>query len=314
MMDLNDVAVFVQVVRCGSFVEASRRQGVPPNTLSRRIQLLESQLGTRLLQRSTRKLSLTSAGESFYDRCSGAVDGLADAGHDLMLGSQEPAGQVRVAAPANFFDFFPMEWLAEFLAVHPRVSVDFVLSDARADLIADRIDVAIRGGVLEDSSFFARKVLDAGTDCLVASPAYMATRGEPGNLRDLTDHDCLVFSHPSGRATWRLAGPDGSDTEVQVAGRFSGNTVQALRKATLAGLGISLLPSTMTRRDLRAGLLVPVLPQFHRQGHGVNLVYPSRRHLSLAVSAFIDLVVEKLHAVEELPSPAASGIARSGIG
>jgi len=302
MLDLNDVATFVQVVRWGSFAEASRRLGVPPNTLSRRVQQLEARLGTRLMQRSTRNLALTSAGQSFHDRCASAVEGLVDAGQELMSGNQEPSGQVRVAAPADFFDFFSMEWLAEFLAAHPRVRVDFVLSDARADLIAERIDLAIRGGPLEDSGFFARKVLDAGLDGLAASPAYLAARGAPGTLQELAEHDCLVFPHPSGRATWRLSGADGAEAEVQVAGRFSGNTVQALRKATLAGLGIALLPSTLTRRDLRAGLLVPVLPQYHRAGHGVNLVYPSRRHLPLAVSAFIDMVIERLSPIEELPS------------
>lgn len=301
MLDLNDVAVFVQVVRCGSFAEAARRLGIPPNTLSRRVQQLEAQLGTRLMQRSTRKLSLTSAGQDFHDRCADAVEGLVDAGQALMSGNEAPSGLVRVAAPADFFDFFPMEWLVDFLAQHPQVRVDFVLSDASADLIADRIDVAIRGGVLEDSSLIARRVLDAGLDGLVASPAYIAARGTPATLQDLATHDCLVFAHPSGRATWQLSAQDGSDAEVQVAGRLSGNTVQVLRKAALAGLGIALLPSTMTRRELRAGLLVPVLPQFTRKGHGVHLVYASRRHLPSAVSAFIELVAARLGDFQDLP-------------
>lgn len=301
MLDLNDVAIFVQVVRCGSFAEAARRLGVPPNTLSRRVQQLEAQLGTRLMQRSTRHLTLTSAGQVFLERCSGAVEGLMDAGEELLAVNQEPSGLVRVAAPADFFDFFAMEWLTEFLAAHPKVRVDFVLSDGRADLIADRIDVALRGGILEDSSLFARKVLDAGNDGLVASPAYVARQGVPDTLQDLADHDCLVFSHPSGKATWRVTGLDGAQAEVQVAGRFSGNTAQALRKAALAGLGIALLPSTLTQRDLRAGLLVPVLPQYHRQGHGVHMVYPSRRYLPLAVSAFMELVISKMGAMQELP-------------
>src|SRR3989344_5769287 len=219
MLDLNDVAIFVQVVRCGSFAEAARRLGVPPNTLSRRVQQLEAQLGTRLMQRSTRHLTLTNAGQVFLERCSGAVEGL----------------------------------------------------------------------------------MDAGNDGLVASPAYVARQGVPDTLQDLADHDCLVFSHPSGKATWRVTGPDGAQAEVQVAGRFSGNTAQALRKAALAGLGIALLPSTLTRRDLRAGLLVPVLPQYHRQGHGVHMVYPSRRYLPLAVSAFMELVISKMGAMQELP-------------
>ena len=300
MLDLNDVATFVQVVRAGSFAEASRRLGVPPNTLSRRVQQLETQLGTRLMQRSTRHLALTHAGQTFHDRCAAAVDGLVDAGQALTSGSQAPSGLVRVAAPADFFDFFPMEWLNEFLVDHPLVKVDFVLSDGRADLIAERIDVALRGGILEDSGFFARKLLDAGNDALVASPTYTAARGTPATLQALAEHDCLAFGHPSGRAVWRLAGPDGGETEVPVAGRFSGNTAQSLRKAALAGLGIALLPSTMTRRDLRAGALVPVLPGHHRKGHGVHLVYPSRRHLPLAVSAFIELLVDKLGDVDEL--------------
>lgn len=306
MLDLNDVAIFVQVVRFGSFAEASRRLGVPPNTLSRRVQQLEAQLGTRLMQRSTRHLTLTGAGQVFLERCGGAVEGLMDAGEELLAVNQEPSGLVRVAAPADFFDFFAMEWLTEFLVAHPKVKVDFVLSDGRADLIADRIDVAFRGGILEDSGLFARRVLDAGNDGLVASPAYVARRGVPATLQDLADHDCLVFSHPSGKATWRVTGPDGAPAEVQVAGRFSGNTAQALRKAALAGLGIALLPSALTQRDLRAGLLVPVLPQYHRLGHGVHMVYPSRRYLPLAVSAFIDLVISKMGSMQELP-PQTSG-------
>ena len=120
MFDLNDVAMFVQVVRCGSFAGAARRLGMPSNTLSRRIQELESHLGTRLMQRSTRKLTLTNAGQAFHERCAGAVDGLVQAGQELMTGSQAPSGMVRVAATADFFEFFPMEWIAEFLAAYPR--------------------------------------------------------------------------------------------------------------------------------------------------------------------------------------------------
>jgi DNA-binding transcriptional LysR family regulator len=301
MFDLNDVAIFVQVVRLASFAEAGRRLGLPPNTVSRRIQHLEEQLGTRLMQRSTRKLTLTSAGRAFHERCAGAVDGLLEAGQELMTGSQEPSGLLRVAAPADFFDFFPMEWVAEFLAAHPRVRLDFVLSDATADLIADRIDVAFRGGSLPDSGYVGRQLLGPRTDGMVASPGYIAARGTPGALQDLTNHDCVTAAHPSGRTTWRLVGPDGIEEEVQVGGRFSGNTAQALRKATLAGLGVALLPPAMARTDVQAGRLVPVLPQYQRTGQGLSVLYPSRRHLPLAVSAFMRLVMAKLGADEALP-------------
>ncbi|WP_454827943.1 LysR family transcriptional regulator [Pseudoxanthomonas wuyuanensis] len=296
MLDLNDIALFVQVVRNGSFAEAARQLGVPPNTLSRRIQQLEAQLGTRLLQRSTRKLTLTHAGLAFHERCAAAVEGLTEAGQELMTGSQEPSGLVRVAAPADFFDFFQMEWVAEFLAARPRVRLDFVLSDAKADLIAERIDVAFRGGPLQDSGYVGRQLLAASSDCMVSSPTYLAARGAPGALQDLANHDCVAFSHASGYATWRLLNHDGIGEEVQVAARFSGNTAQALRRAAVAGLGIALLPHAIVRQDLQTGLLVPVLPQYQRKGYGMHVLYPSRRHLPLAVSAFIDLVAEKLNA------------------
>lgn len=298
MLDLNDIALFVQVVRCGSFAEAARRLGLPSNTVSRRVQQLEAQLGTRLLQRSTRKLTLTSAGQAFHERCAGAVDGLVEAGQEVLTGAGEPAGLVRVAMPADFFDFFLVEWVADFLAAHPRVRLDFVLSDAKADLIAERIDVAFRGGDVGDVGYIGRQLLPPRGDGLMASPAYLAARGVPGTPADLAGHDCVTVGHPSGRTPWRLTGPDGLAHEVLVTGRFNANTAQALRKAAVAGLGIVLLPSNMTRRDVRDGLLVPVLPGYQRMGQGLTVLYPSRRHLPPAVSAFIALMTEKLADLE----------------
>lgn len=294
MLDLNDVALFVQVVRSGSFAGAARQLGMPSNTLSRRVQQLEVQLGTRLLQRSTRKLTLTQSGQVFHEQCLGAVQSLIDAGEQLTTGTQEPNGTVRIAAMADFFDYFPMEWVADFLAEHPRVHLDFVLSDARADLIADRIDIAFRGGTLHDSSYVGRQLIGAGNEGLVVSPSYVSKRGLPTTLEDLIQHDCVSFGHPSGIATWRLNGPSGIEENVQITSRFSGNTAQALRKATLAGLGIALLPAAMINGDLQAGRLVAVLPQYHRTGYGLHVLYPSRQHLPLAVTAFIELVMNKL--------------------
>ncbi|MDW3683662.1 LysR family transcriptional regulator [Cupriavidus sp. CV2] len=309
MVDLNDIALFVQVVRYGSFAEAARRLGLPANTVSRRIQQLEAQLDTRLMQRSTRKLTLTNAGQVFHERCAGAVDGLVEASQALASGGQAPSGPVRVAAPADFFEFFPMAWIAEFLAAYPQVRLDFVLSDARADLIAEQIDIAFRGGQLPDSGYIGRQLLGERSDGLVASPAYLAARGAPGSLQDLANHDCVTAGHVSGHASWRLVGPDGTEEEVQVSGRFSGNTAQALRKAALAGLGIALLPPSMATLDVQAGLLVPVLPAYQQTSHGLSVLYPSRRHLPIAVSAFIEWMKEKLEVLETLePTPSNSGI------
>ena len=297
MIDLNDIAMFVQVVHCGSFAEAARRLGMPPNTVSRRIQQLETRLGTRLLQRSTRKLTLTSAGQGFHERCVGAVDDLLEAEQDLITGSSEPSGRVRVAAPADFFDFFEMAWVSEFLTAYPRVRLDFVLSDAKADLIAEQIDVAFRGGPLRESGYVGRQILDPCSVGMVASPDYLAARGSPRTLQDLASHDCVISAHPGGHATWHLIGPKGEE-EIQVTGRFSGNTAQSLRKAAVAGLGIALLPPLMATLEVDAGVLVPVLPQYQPNGYGLNVLYPSRRQLPPAVSAFIGLVIRKMNAAD----------------
>ncbi|ARD12157.1 LysR family transcriptional regulator [Pseudomonas savastanoi pv. fraxini] len=293
-LDLNDVALFVQVVRSGSFAQAARHLGMPSNTVSRRVQQLEIQLGTRLLHRSTRKLVLTQAGEDFHERCVGAVDGLMDAAEQLVSHREEPGGRLRIAAMADFFDFFSMEWVADFLAEYPLVQLEFVLSDERADLIADRLDIAFRGGPLQDSGYVGRQLIEEGHDTMVASPAYIAAHGLPDSLQSLHGHYCVSTAHPGGSTVWRLLGPDAKMHEVQMASRFNANTAQALRKATLAGLGIALLPATLIRSDLRDGRLVPVLTQYQRTSHGLHVLYPSRQHLPPAVSAFIALVMEKL--------------------
>jgi len=266
MLDLNDIALFVQVVHAGSFAAAARRLGIPANTASRRIQQLEQQLGLRLMQRSTRRLTLTDAGATFYARCADQVEALAEAAQELGEGSQIPSGKVRVAAPADFFNWFLMNWIAEFLAAHPKVRLEFVLSDARADLIGEGIDVAIRGGKVLEPTLVARRV-GTNRSTLVASPACLAERGTPESVEALSGHDCIAVPPASGRTVWRLDGPDGS-VETEVAGRFYANTAQALLNAVLAGLGIALLPDVMTSPHVRAGELTEVLP-----GHGLGAAY-----------------------------------------
>ncbi|WP_367269810.1 LysR family transcriptional regulator [Roseateles sp.] len=292
LVDLNDVALFVQVVRAGSFAEAARRSGMPANTLSRRVQQLEVQLSLRLLHRSTRKLALTDAGEAFYARCADQVEALSDAAAELGEGGQIPSGKVRVAAPADFFNWFQLAWITEFLAAHPRVRLEFLLSDSRADLVAESVDVAMRAGKLLEPTLVARR-LGTNRQSLVASPAYLAARGTPQSLDELALHDCLSMPAPSGRTAWRLDGPDGP-VEAQVSGRFYANTANVLLKAAVAGIGIALLPDIMTAPHLRDGELIPVLPDFTVAGVDVNLVYLSRRQLPRAVSVFIEFAVTKM--------------------
>lgn len=304
MVDLNDIALFVHVVQHGSFSETGRQLGMPPNTVSRRIQELETQLDTRLMQRSTRKLSLTDAGRAFHDRCAAAVDGLQQASRDLVAGGEVPSGLVRVAAPADFFDFYQVEWIGEFLARHPSVQLDFVLADATADLITERIDVAFRVPMPDESNYVARRIAVGMPTGLFASPRYLAAHGTPATPKDLADHDCLTQSHSGPHLIWRLQGPDGREREIAVEGRLRASTMQALRKAAVAGLGIALLPGNVAA-DVAAGRLVQVLPHYIRRNPGMNVVYPSRLQVPLAVSTFVEAAVEKM--VSAFGSPRAAG-------
>ncbi|MFD2273177.1 substrate binding domain-containing protein [Undibacterium arcticum] len=165
-----------------------------------------------------------------------------------------------------------MDWIAEFLAAHPQVRIEFLLSDARADLIGEGIDLAFRGGKILEPNLVARQI---GTSraTLVASTAYLAARGVPATLADLEEHDCITFPKQSGRVSWTLDGPDGA-VEVKVAGRFSANTAQVLLNATLANLGIALLPTMMAAPYLHAGRLKEVLPEYALHGQGIHFVLP----------------------------------------
>ncbi len=297
MVDFNDVALFVQVVRCGSFSEAGRRLGMPPNTVSRRIQELEDQLGARLMQRSTRKLTLTDAGQEFHDRCATAVDGLEQASQDLTAGSRVPSGLVRVGATANFLDFYTPQLVAAFLKTYPQVRLEFLLDDAIADLIADRIDVAFRGGSGDGSGYVAHRMPITPIG-LFASPDYLKRRGAPRTLAELASHDCLTAPRQSGHSVWRLQGPKGIEEQVEVSGTFAASTTRALHLAAVAGLGIALLPRAITAADIAAGRLVPVLPQYERRNQSMCVVYPSHRQVSPAVKAFVASVMRRFE--EEL--------------
>ncbi len=292
MFDLNDVAIFIQIVEAGSFAGGARRMGVPSNTLSRRIKQLEETLGVRLLHRSTRKLALTDAGRALFEQSAEQVGELLEVSRRFVDGSQEPAGRVRVAVPADFFDVFHMEFVAGFLARYPKIQLEFLLSDNRVDLIGEGIDVAVRGGVLPDSSLIARKIF-TDSRLLAASPAYLHAHGVPADVYALAEHLCIFQANPSGQTTWHFHGPQGT-AQVAVSGRFFATTVQAQLKAAVAGLGICFLPGAIVHASLKAGTLVEVLPAFRQPANDVFVVYPSRRQIPLAVSAFVELAVAHL--------------------
>lgn len=300
MLDLNQMALFVQVVQAGSFAEASRRLAMPPTTLSRQVAQLEDALQARLLQRTTRKLTLTDAGRTLFDQCAEQIDALKNAASQLAGENQTPKGSIRVAASAGFFEFFEMEWIAEFLESYPGVQLEFVLADAMADFIGEGIDVAFRGSAeLPDSSLVARKVA-SGYLALAASPAYLAARGTPRTVADLAAHDCIRAVGQAGPTTWRLNGPDGA-TQIAVTGRFSANTGPVQKKAAIGGLGICLLPIGSLQPSFRSGELVEVLPGVASSVGNMYVVYPCRRHVPRAVTAFVEMTVQRLAPLIQSP-------------
>jgi DNA-binding transcriptional LysR family regulator len=293
MLNLNDVEIFAHVVRAGSFAGAARRLEMPANSVSRRIQQLERELGARLFQRSTRKLTLTPAGSRFAERSLPAIDDLGLAAQEVMDGSRTPRGSVRVAGPADFLHILSMEAVAGFLQAHPEVRLEFILDDAMTDLVAEGVDVAFRGGPLADSRMVARRVLDV-RHVLVASPAYLKRRGTPRQVAELGAHDCIGQLRPRG-SRWQLQGPDGVH-EVDVAGPFGANSARAVLQACLAGLGIALLPEGVVQSDLDGRRLRRVLPACVRDGGHLSIMYPTRHRPPLAVQVFVEFALRCLHA------------------
>lgn len=293
MVDLNDIALFVCVASAGSFAEAARRLGLPPNTASRRVQELERELGVRLMQRSTRRLVLTDAGQRLFSQCAEQIESLTRSTEEIAEGNTSPSGRVRVALPADFFHIVPAEIMGDFLTENPRVRLEFILSDERADLLGENIDVAFRVGKAIEPNLIARQI-GWSSARLVASPAYLDVHGEPEAPADLSDHDCIAApTNPTGYTIWRLDGPDGP-LEVAVRGRFHANSMHAQLGAARGGLGVALLPSAVVSGDVEAGRLVTVLPEYGAHRVGVYLVYLNRRQLPRAVSAFIEFTAATL--------------------
>jgi DNA-binding transcriptional LysR family regulator len=292
MLDLNEIYFFVEVVKAGSFAEAARRLGMPANTISRYIQQLESELKSRLILRTTRKLTLTAIGQTFYEQCAKNVQELVQAGQQAADTHPEPLGPLRVALHADFFDVLPTSWVTEFLASYPGVTLEFVVDNGYLDLVASGADLALRReSMLDENS--TRRVLRTARRRLVASPGYIDAHGTPTSIDELGQHDCLRISRTFGPGTWHLNGSDGR-FEVQVQGRLQASTSRPVRQAAVAGLGIAFLFDLIAKRDIEAGRLVPVLDQYRSDATDFCAVFPNHRHIRRVATIFVDAVQNKL--------------------
>jgi DNA-binding transcriptional LysR family regulator len=288
-VDLNELIVFARVVQAGSFVAASRALGIPKSTVSRKVADLEDRLDTRLLQRTTRKLSLTDAGRLFYDHCSRIASDVESAQLAVTSLKETPRGLLRVTCGPNASYLAPI--IRNYLQRYPEVRVELVTTARAVDLVEERFDVGVRAGRLPDSSLIA-KSLGAADWFLVASPAYLKRRGRPRAPADLAKHHVVHFLG-SDRVTLHLRRDD-ETAHVDVSPRLVVNELDMLHPAVVGGLGIALLPAYQCVDDLRSKQLERVLREWEAPPTPIHLVYPSTRHVSPTVKSFIEHVQEHM--------------------
>jgi len=292
----NELALrlFVSVVEAKSFSQGGARLGVPQSSASRMISRLEKRLGARLLQRSTRKLTLTEAGLIYFERAARIVTELDEATDAIRDISAAPSGLLRVLAPASFGRMFIAPAMVKFHALYPEINVGLSLSDNVVDLIGVGYDVAIRLGDLQDSNLVATR-LSGSISVVCASPDYLHTTGAPSTVDDLVHHNCLQFRSNPGQNTWRFNN-DTTKLEVQVNGSFFSDSGDALIAAAVAGLGICYLPEWLAQPHLDHGALKPVLTEYRLEAavSPIHAVVGYRQHIPAKQKVFVAFLREQL--------------------
>ena len=286
MPDLNDVAVFVKVAQLGSFSHAARALGMPVSTVSRKVSSLEEQLGVTLLQRTTRKLSLTAQGRSYLEQCSEPLSRLYDAEIALTQTQKKPEGALKVSVPVILGQESFYEFLSVFLKKYPGIQLELFITNLFVDLVADNIDVAIRFGELADSSIVAKRI-GRSVRYLVASPEYLEGRTLPATPEDLAAHQCILLNGRNNEAEWHLVSGRKS-VKLRVAGPVSSRDFQSVSAFTYKGHGIGYLPSNYCEGQIRKRELVHILPAWSSPEIFVHAVYPTRRFLPSKLQVFLD--------------------------
>jgi DNA-binding transcriptional LysR family regulator len=284
-----DLAVFVRVAALGSFSQAAKELDISTSHASRAVQRVEARVGARLMNRTTRRVVLTEAGRALQGRAGALLDELVEAETAVADQGGEPHGTLRVTMPVQFGIRYVAPIAAAFAERHPNVGFELMLDDRRVDLIAEGFDLAVRIGLLADSSLIARR-LGHSRSLIVASDAYLAKHGTPSEPRELVDHQGLQYTHVG--PTWKFGEP-GNEINVRVPGRFAGNSGEALMTAAIAGLGIARLPDAIAADSVRAGKLRRILVPWE-SNFPISAVYPPGRHLSPKLRRFVDFLAEGL--------------------
>ncbi|ERP90088.1 MAG: LysR family transcriptional regulator [Pseudomonadales bacterium] len=285
MQHWDRIEAFVEVVRRGSFAHAARHLGVSSSHVSRLVARLETQLGTQLLYRTTRRLTLTDAGQVYFEHCGQLFDGFQEALAAISDFQQSPTGVLKLTCATTFGERFIAPLVNDFLDRHPQLSVQLDFTNRRVDIVDEGFDVAIRTGALPDSSLIARK-LCARREYVVGSAGYFQRHARPHTLGELGRHNCL-----RGSASQWSFDVDGQHRHLKVQGNWQGNSGVALLDAARKGLGLVQLPDYYVEADLESGALVSVLDQYACTHTAVWVVYPRHRHLSPKVRQFVDFLV-----------------------
>lgn len=281
--------VFARVAQTGSFTTAAADLGMPKSTVSRKVTELEARLKARLLNRTTRKVSLTDAGRTYYDYCSRIAGEIEDAERAVSNLQQVPRGLLRVTTGPNVSFLGPI--LNEYLHRYPEVRIEVFCTGRTVDLIEERFDLAVRAGTLGDSTLVARS-LGKLRWFLVGTPAYLKKNGRPRTIDDLKAHACIIFGTPSGGATLRLENA-GKSAGVEPSARLMVNDFDLVHGAALTGLGLALLPAYLCLDDIRAKRLERVLRDWEAPPTPIHVVYPSARHVSPKVKTFVEHLQER---------------------
>ena len=290
---LNDIAVFVRVVDSGSFTAAAERLGISKSVVSKYVTRLEDRLGARLLNRTTRRLSLTEAGRVFYERSRKGLADIEDAQAEVSRLQGEPRGTLRLNAPMSFGILHVAPALPEFLNLHPDVTVDMNLDDRIVDMIEEGFDVSVRISELPDSSLVARR-LGPCRHAIVAAPAYLERCGTPRTPEELRNHNIITYRYQESALEWHFLTPGNKPISVAVSGSLMMNNSLAVREALLEGVGITRTPTFVVGKDIQEGRLIPVLREYQILEVTIFLVYPQRRHLSPKVRAFVDFMAKRI--------------------
>jgi DNA-binding transcriptional LysR family regulator len=283
--------VFVTVVSRGSFTRAADALETSPANVTRYVNELEAHLGTRLLNRTSRRLSLTEGGETLYARCKSILDDVAETEGLVSSASVEPRGRLRINAPVSFGILHLAPLWPEFMRKYPGVELDVALIDRVVDIVEEGYDLAIRISRAGSTSHAARK-LATSRNILCASPDYLARYGYPAAPADLIEHQCIGYSYAATGDEWQLMDSERKAHTVKVNCHMHTNNGDTARAAALAGQGVIWQPTFLIGNDLRAGKLVQVLPDYRLPDIDVLAVYPSRRHLSAKIRAVIDFLVD----------------------